>query len=107
MFIVLPVVPVPINIIPLYVIPLYVIPLYVIRMRQDSEHTRAVARVRLRCCPSERADAACSTAHTAPQRSWNRRRCSAKETVSVRWWRERQWARSSSWAEQKRGSRPV
>ena len=44
------------------------------RMRQDSERSQARERVSLRWVSSDRAYAACSTAHTAPQRSWNRRR---------------------------------
>jgi len=60
---------------------------WVARMRQDSERKPAVARASLRCCPSDLAYAACSTPHTATHRSWNRRRCSARDTVSFRWWR--------------------
>jgi len=46
----------------------------VYRKRQDSERKRAVARVSLRWPLPAGAYAACSTAHTAPHRSWNRRR---------------------------------
>ncbi len=42
--------------------------------RQDSERKRAVARVSLRWPLPAGAYAACSTAHTSPHRSWNRRR---------------------------------
>ncbi len=38
----------------------------VTRKRQDSEHNRAAACVSLRCCPSDRAYAACNTARTRP-----------------------------------------
>ncbi len=58
-----------------------------LRMRQDSERKQAVAHVRLRGHLPDLAYAACSTAHTSPQRSWNRRRCSAKEIVSLMCWR--------------------
>ena len=59
----------------------------VARMRQDSERSQARERVSLRWVSSDRAYAACSNAHTSPQRSWNKRRCSAKDTVSFRRWR--------------------
>ncbi len=52
------------------------------RMRQDSERKQAVAHVRQQGHLPDLAYAACNTAHTSPQRSWNRRRCSAKDTVS-------------------------
>ncbi len=44
------------------------------RKRQDSERKRAVARGSLRWHLPDLAYAACSAAHTSPQRSWNRRR---------------------------------
>ncbi len=44
------------------------------RKRQDSERKRAVARVILRLPLPAVAYAACSTAHTSPHRSRNRRR---------------------------------
>jgi len=52
------------------------------RMRQLSERNQAGARTCLRCCSRDNAYAACSSAHTSPHRSWNRRRCSGKDTVS-------------------------
>jgi len=52
------------------------------RKRQDSERKRAVARTSLRWPLPDGPYAACSTAHTSPQRSWNRWRCSAKDIVS-------------------------
>ena len=55
--------------------------------RQDSERNRVVARVSLQWPRPDVAYAACSTAHTSPHRSWNRRRCSAKDTVSFICWR--------------------
>ncbi len=55
--------------------------------RQDSERKRAVAHVTLQWPQPDVAYAACSTAHTSPHRSWNRRRCSAKDTVSFICWR--------------------
>jgi hypothetical protein len=45
-------------------------------MRQDSERNHAVGRVSLQAADLILSYAACSTAHTSPQRSWNRRRCS-------------------------------
>jgi len=74
------------------------------RLRQDSERNQAVGRVNVLVVDLTSPYAAWSTAHTSPQRSWNKRRCSAKETVSFRCWRERRWSRSSSWAEQKRAA---
>lgn len=56
-------------------------------MRQDSERTQALARTRSSFPGFDRAYAACSTAHTAPQRSWSRRRCSVKDIVSFMCWR--------------------
>ncbi len=44
------------------------------RKRQDSERKRAVARVSRRGPLPDSPYAACSTAHTSAQRSWNRRR---------------------------------
>jgi len=73
-------------------------------LRQDSERNQAVGRVNVLVVDLTSPYAAWSTAHTSPQRSWNKRRCSAKETVSFRCWRERRWSRSSSWAEQKRAA---
>ncbi len=73
-------------------------------MRQEWERKRAVARDGLRSDLPDGAYAACSSAHTSPHRSWNRHRCSARDTVSFRNWRERKWSRSSSWAEQKRAA---
>jgi len=46
----------------------------VARKRQDSERKRAVARTSLRWPLPDGPYAACSTAHTSPHRSWNRRR---------------------------------
>jgi len=44
------------------------------RKRQDSERNRAAMRVSLRRHLPDVAYAACSTAHTSPHRSWNKRR---------------------------------
>jgi len=57
--------------------------------RQDSERSWAVVRVSLRWPLPDGIYAACSSARTAPHCSWNRRRCSAKETVSFICWRQR------------------
>jgi len=57
------------------------------RKRQDSEHNRADEGRGTPWCLLDLAYAACSTAHTSPHRSWNRRRYSAKDTVSVMCWR--------------------
>ncbi len=65
-------------------------------LRQDSERKRAEARVSSWWPLPAVAYAACSSVHTAPQRSWNKRRCSARDTVSFRYWRKRKWSRSSS-----------
>jgi len=70
--------------------------LRVIGLRQDSERKRAEARVSSWWPLPAVAYAACSSVHTAPQRSWNKRRCSARDTVSFRYWRKRKWSRSSS-----------
>jgi len=59
------------------------------RKRQDSERSWAVVRVSLRWPLPDGIYAACSSARTAPHCSWNRRRCSAKETVSFICWRQR------------------
>jgi len=55
--------------------------------RQDSERHWAVAHGNKRWPLPDVAYAARRTAHTTPQRSWNRRRCSAKDTVSFMCWR--------------------
>jgi len=74
------------------------------RKRQDSERKRAAVRVSLRCPWPDRAYAAGNSAHTAPHRSWNRRRRSARDTVSFKCWRKWRWSRNSSWAGQKRAA---
>jgi predicted RNA polymerase sigma factor len=51
-------------------------------MRQDSERTQALARIRPLFPSFDRGYATCSTAHTSPQRSWKSRRWSARETAS-------------------------
>lgn len=63
-------------------------------LRQNSEalvvgcvrirNTQALARISSSLAAIDHGYAACSSAHTSPQLSWNRRRWSARETVSFR-----------------------